>query len=155
MAASRTLGSAGAQFCQQSISCSFRHAQLAPRASRALWERQSQFPHRSSRRGYASSAATDARSLSTRLKNLFLGTAISASLILGYFYITDTRAGVHQWLVVPALRWLYPDAEDAHEAGTRALRALYSFGLHPRERTDPDKDNGLQIEVRNHPGCCV
>jgi dihydroorotate dehydrogenase len=142
-------------FRQNSLIRSLRHVQLSSRTSRALRERQLQLPLRSTRRGYASSAATDARSFSTRLKNLFLGTAISASLILGYFYVTDTRAGVHQWLVVPALRWLYPDAEDAHEAGTRALRALYSFGLHPRERTGPDKDNGLQIEVGNYPRCCV
>ncbi|MCJ1393352.1 Dihydroorotate dehydrogenase (quinone), mitochondrial [Xylographa bjoerkii] len=104
-------------------------------------------------RRYASTAqevATDARSLVTRLKNLFLGTAIGASLILGYLYITDTRAGVHQWIIVPSIRWLYDDAEDAHEAGTKALKALYEFGLHPRERGSEDKADDLAVEVFGH-----
>ena len=102
-------------------------------------------PHR----GYASRpevGAADARSLVTRLKNLVFGTAIGASLILGYYYITDTRASVHRWLAVPSLRWIYPDAEEAHEAGTKALKALYEFGLHPRERADEGGD--LEVEVR-------
>ncbi|MCJ1383999.1 Dihydroorotate dehydrogenase (quinone), mitochondrial [Xylographa soralifera] len=94
--------------------------------------------------------ATDSRSLVTRLKNLFLGTAIGASLILGYLYITDTRAGVHQWIVVPSIRWFYDDAEDAHEAGTKALKALHEFGLHPRERGSEDKGGDLTVEVFGH-----
>jgi len=100
-------------------------------------------------RGYTSppmGSAADARSPVTRLKNLLLGTAIGASLIVGYYYITDTRASFHQWLVVPLLRWVYPDAEDAHEAGTVALKALYEFGLHPRERTT--ESGGMEVEVR-------
>jgi hypothetical protein len=82
----------------------------------------------------ASTAAADARSLVTRLKNLLFGSSIFLFGAFSYLYITDTRAGVHQWLAVPALRWVYPDAEDAHHAGTKTLKALYSFGLHPRER---------------------
>ncbi|KAI9774687.1 MAG: Dihydroorotate dehydrogenase (quinone), mitochondrial [Geoglossum simile] len=69
---------------------------------------------------------------------LFLG--------LGWYYVTDTRAGVHRWLVVPALRWWYRDAEEAHEAGTKALRALWELGLHPREREDVD-GGVLEVEV--------
>ncbi|MCJ1434159.1 Dihydroorotate dehydrogenase (quinone), mitochondrial [Xylographa pallens] len=98
----------------------------------------------------AQDVATDSRSLVTRLKNLFLGTAIGASLILGYFYITDTRAGVHQWVVVPSIRWFYDDAEDAHEAGTKALKALYEFGLYPRERGSEDEADDLTVEVFGH-----
>ncbi|MCJ1416432.1 Dihydroorotate dehydrogenase (quinone), mitochondrial [Xylographa parallela] len=104
-------------------------------------------------RRYASTAqevATNSRSLVTRLKNLFLGTAIGASLILGYFYVTDTRAGVHQWVVVPSIRWFYDDAEDAHEAGTKALKALYEFGLYPRERGSEDRNDDLTVEVFGH-----
>ena len=86
----------------------------------------------------------------TRLKNLFLGTAIGASLFLGYLYITDTRAGVHQWVVVPSIRWFYDDAEDAHEASTKALKALYEFGLHPRERGNQDKADDLTVEVSRY-----
>ena len=102
-------------------------------------------------RRHASNAretATEARSFVTRLKNFLIGTTVGASLILGYLYITDTRAGVHQWIVVPSLRWLYDDAEDAHEAGTKALKALYSLGLHPRERGNSDSAGDLSVEVR-------
>lgn len=41
---------------------------------------------------------------------------------------------------VPTLRWLYPDAEDAHHIGTQTLKTLYSFGLHPRERPSKSED---------------
>ncbi|KAH7323537.1 hypothetical protein BKA65DRAFT_360579, partial [Rhexocercosporidium sp. MPI-PUGE-AT-0058] len=63
-------------------------------------------------------------------------------------YVTDTRASAHQWLVVPALRWIYPDAEDAHHHGTQTLKALYSFGLHPRERNSKAQDSkGVDLSV--------
>ena len=93
--------------------------------------------------------ATDAKSLGTRLKNLFLGSALGLFLVFGYYYVTDTRAGIHQWLVVPSLRWIYDDAEEAHEAGTKALKSLYEFGLHPRERGNGDAVGDLQVEVRS------
>lgn len=107
-------------------------------------------PHRPSCR-YASTTTavglTESRSLVARLKNLFYGTSIAVFLVFSYYYVTDTRAGVHQWVVVPSLRWFYDDAEDAHEAGTRALKRLYEFGIHPRERGNPDKDGVLKVEV--------
>lgn len=93
--------------------------------------------------------ATDARSLGTRLTNLFLGSAIGLFLVIGYYYVTDTRAGIHQWVVVPSLRWIYDDAEEAHEVGTKALKGLYEFGLHPRERGNGDAVGDLQVEVRS------
>jgi dihydroorotate dehydrogenase len=89
----------------------------------------------------ASTTAGEAGSIVTRLKNLLFGTSLSLFAVFSYLYITDTRAGVHQWLAVPALRWFYPDAEDAHHTGTKALKALYSFGLHPRERNSKDQDS--------------
>ena len=55
--------------------------------------------------------------------------------------------GVHQWIVVPSLRWIYDDAEEAHEAGTKSLKALYQFGLHPRERGKADEAGDLEVEV--------
>lgn len=92
-----------------------------------------------------------ARSSYTRLKNFIVGTAAVFVLSFGYLYVTDTRAGVHQWLVIPSLRWFYSDAEDAHEAGTRILKALYAAGVHPRERGDPDAVRGdLRVEVFGH-----
>ena len=107
----------------------------------------------SSRHASTSAAAADASSLVTRLKNLLYGTSLSLFAVFGYLYITDTRAGVHQWLVVPAIRYVYPDAEDAHHAGTQALRTLYSFGIHPRERhsrAQDSKDADLSVEVFGH-----
>ena len=68
---------------------------------------------------------------------LVLGTA-------GYFYATDTRASIHHWLAVPLIQTLYPDAEDAHSAGTRALGALWKRGLYPRERSSVA---GLEVDV--------
>lgn len=50
--------------------------------------------------------------------------------------------------MVPSLRWIYDDAEEAHEAGTKALKALYEFGLHPRERGNADSAGDLEVEVR-------
>ena len=67
--------------------------------------------------------------------------------MFGYYYVTDTRSSVHRWLAVPALRWIYEDAEDAHEAGIKALKGLHAFGVHPRERGDPDLAGDLEIEV--------
>jgi len=85
---------------------------------------------------------------STRLKNFFYGASLTFFIAFGYLYITDTRAGAHQWLVVPAIRLLYPDAEDAHHIGTKSLKVLYSFGLHPRERTSTSAEkNAADISV--------
>ena len=90
----------------------------------------------------------DSSSLITRLKNVFLGTTISLGLLFTYFYITDVRAGIHHWGVVPSLRWIYDDAEEAHEVGTASLRALYKWGLHPRERGNVAQN--LEVEIFGH-----
>lgn len=82
-----------------------------------------------------------------RVKNIFLGTGIGILMFFGYYYITDTRATAHQWLVPPALRWIYKDAEEAHHAGTKLLKTLYGFGLHPRERESVDALGDLEVEV--------
>ncbi|KAL8847773.1 MAG: hypothetical protein Q9221_007221 [Calogaya cf. arnoldii] len=98
----------------------------------------------------STNTAQDARPLVTRLKNLLLGTTIGLSLILGYYYVIDTRSSIHEYLVIPLLRWWYPDAEDAHEFGNRALKALGRFGLQPRERGDPDAKGDLTVEIFGH-----
>lgn len=98
----------------------------------------------------ASSAATDARSAATRTKNFIYGTAITIGLSFGYLYVTDTRSSIHEWLVVPVFRQIYPDGEDAHHAGTKVVKALYSFGMHPRERGNPDAAGDLEVEVFGH-----
>ena len=97
-----------------------------------------------------SEVATDARSFATRTKNFIYGTSLVLALSFGYLYATDTRSSYHEWLTVPALRLIFPDAEDAHKAGTSALQTMWRFGVHPRERGDPDADGELQVEVFGH-----
>jgi dihydroorotate dehydrogenase len=98
-------------------------------------------------RRLASTSAAEASSLVTRLKNLLYGTSLALFLGFSYLYATDTRAGIHQWLIVPSLRILYPDAEAAHEAGIKILKALYASNLHIRERGNEDEKGDLAVTV--------
>ncbi|KAJ4360307.1 Dihydroorotate dehydrogenase (quinone), mitochondrial [Didymosphaeria variabile] len=98
----------------------------------------------------ASTAATDAHTAANRTKNFVYGTALTFALSFGYLYVTDTRSSVHEWLVVPVLRQIYPDGEDAHRAGTKIVKALHSFGLNPRERGSPDAAGDLAVELFGH-----
>ncbi|KAF2623704.1 FMN-linked oxidoreductase [Macroventuria anomochaeta] len=98
----------------------------------------------------ANEAATNAQSTGARTKNFVHGTLLAIGLSSGYLYVTDTRSSIHEWLVVPALRQIYPDGEDAHHAGTRMLVALHSFGMNPRERGDADTKGDLAVEVFGH-----
>ena len=81
----------------------------------------------------------------TRAKSIAISSTAIFVLAAGYCYVTDTRASVHRWMVVPVMRWLYPDAEAAHYAGTQALKGLWNLGLHPRERGG--LDDGISVEV--------
>jgi dihydroorotate dehydrogenase len=79
------------------------------------------------------------------------GAGLVVFLSFGFLYVTDTRASIHQWLVVPALRLIHADPEEAHHAGARYVKALYDFGLHPRERGNEDQKLGdLKVEVFGH-----
>lgn len=62
------------------------------------------------------------------------GGLLAASVCAAALYATDTRASAHRWLVPRLLRVAFPDAEDAHHAGTAAMQLLYRLGLHVRER---------------------
>ncbi|KAK3697949.1 Dihydroorotate dehydrogenase (quinone), mitochondrial [Vermiconidia calcicola] len=96
-------------------------------------------------------ASSDTAPTGTRLKNFIYGTGIILVTAFGYLYITDTRASIHQWLIVPTLRLLHSDPEEAHHAGIRYIKALYDFNLHPRERSKRDEEVGdLKIEVFGH-----
>ncbi|KAH7382443.1 hypothetical protein DE146DRAFT_668768 [Phaeosphaeria sp. MPI-PUGE-AT-0046c] len=106
--------------------------------------------HASTEAVIASQNATNIRSAGTRTKNLIFGTVLTLGLSFGYLYVTDTRASIHEWLVVPALRQMYPDGEEAHHAGTRMLKALHSFGLNPRERGNADASGDLAVQVFGH-----
>ncbi|KAJ4380414.1 Dihydroorotate dehydrogenase (quinone), mitochondrial [Neurospora sp. IMI 360204] len=92
-------------------------------------------------------AVADPSILPRRLKYSAYAAALAAVLGVGYYYATDTRASVHQYLVPPLLRTIYPDAEEAHHVGTAALKGLYEVGLHIRERV-PEYPNGpLSVNV--------
>lgn len=98
----------------------------------------------------ATEAATTARSTGTRAKNFVYGSLLALGGTFGYLYVTDTRASIHEWLVVPALRLIYPDGEEAHHAGTHMLKVLHSFGMNPRERGVADSQGDLAVEVFGH-----
>jgi dihydroorotate dehydrogenase len=128
---------------------------LRVRPSIALY-RPSQRPfrhpqrHASTETAAATQTATNIRSTGTRTKNIIFGTVLAFTLSFGYLYVTDTRASIHEWLLVPALRQIYPDGEDAHHAGNRILKALHSLGLNPRERGNDDAAGDLAVEVFGH-----
>lgn len=94
-----------------------------------------------------SEAARSASALTRRLRNLVYGTSFVLILTFSYLYGTDTRAGIHRWLIPRSLRWIYDDAEEAHHAGKKALKTLHEFGLNPRERGNPDQNGDLKVEV--------
>ena len=96
-------------------------------------------------------ASTSSSRSGPGLRGYFLATTAFLTLSAGYLYITDTRASVHSWLAVPVLRYLVPDAEDAHEAGTQALKKLKALNLNPRERLNDDAKLGdLSTTVFGH-----
>lgn len=86
----------------------------------------------------------------SRIRNLLLAPILATGVLLGYYYITDTRSSVHRWLAVPLIRTIYRDPEDAHVGGIQLLERLYRFGLHPRERGRPDDAGDLSVEVFKH-----
>ncbi|KAJ6169196.1 hypothetical protein N7497_002039 [Penicillium chrysogenum] len=79
-------------------------------------------------------------------KKALYGASLALTLLVGYIYGTDTRASIHRYGVVPLIRLLWPDAEDAHHIGVENLKMLYQYGLHPRERGEPDRDGALATE---------
>ncbi|RAL16453.1 dihydroorotate dehydrogenase 2 [Aspergillus homomorphus CBS 101889] len=81
------------------------------------------------------------------LKRTVIGTTLAVGVLVGYVYATDTRASVHRYGVVPLVRMLFPDAEDAHHFGVDILKTLYKYGLNPRERGNPDGDGSLVTKV--------
>lgn len=92
-------------------------------------------------------ASTATNPPSNRLRNFVYGTSGILLLSFGYFYVTDTRASLHKYVVPFAQRTVFSDAEDAHHAGVAALRELYAFGLHPRERGESDVDGALAVDL--------
>lgn len=105
-------------------------------------------------RRYESTTATATRATTSAGSSVIAyvyGAGLVLFLSFGFLYVTDTRASIHQWLVVPALRLIHADPEEAHHSGIRYVKALYDFGLHPRERGTEDQQLGdLKVEVFGH-----
>ncbi|KAK8050937.1 dihydroorotate dehydrogenase [Apiospora rasikravindrae] len=91
------------------------------------------------------SAPRTASYTASRAKILLYSTILATSGYLAYFYATDTRASVHQWIVPRLIRTVWPDAEDAHDVGVQAMKALYPVNLHVRERSGAHADAGLGL----------
>ncbi|KIX02432.1 dihydroorotate dehydrogenase (fumarate) [Rhinocladiella mackenziei CBS 650.93] len=89
-------------------------------------------------------------SFTSHLLNGFYGATLILGLGIIYVYVTDIRASAHRYIVIPALRLVYRDPEEAHHAGNRILKSLWEFNLHPRERGDPDRYNDLEVEIFGH-----
>lgn len=124
-----------------------RHVRLAPRLPSADGLRHAH-PSQTLPRRFASTEAQSAGG--SKILNFFYGTTLLVGFGIIYVYITDTRASVHKYVVVPTLRWIYRDPEKAHEAGNYGLKSLWQLGLYPRERGDPDQKGDLTIEVFGH-----
>lgn len=95
------------------------------------------------------SASTNQQAAPTasRLVNFFYGTTLVLGLGIVYVYVTDTRASAHRYVVIPALRLIYRDPEEAHHAGNHVLKSLWEVGIHPRERGNPDGKKDLETEI--------
>jgi hypothetical protein len=76
-----------------------------------------------------------------RLRNLSLGIVTLSVATFSVFYLLDSRAAAHRYILTPILRLLTPDPEDAHRIAVLALK----YGLHPKD-TKPD-DARLAVEV--------
>jgi dihydroorotate dehydrogenase len=92
-------------------------------------------------------ASTTSNPHPNRIRTLLYGSALVAVTSLGYIYITDTRSSLHRYVFPPILRAVFPDAEDAHHGTITTLKELYAFGIHPRDRSSPDNDGLLAVEV--------
>jgi dihydroorotate dehydrogenase len=82
----------------------------------------------------AASTSSAPGAAASRLRTTLYVTGAVVSGFVVYVYATDTRAFVHRYVVPPLLRYIYPDAEEAHNAAVSSMKNLYELGLHPRER---------------------
>ncbi|KAI1273217.1 hypothetical protein F5Y07DRAFT_377321 [Xylaria sp. FL0933] len=87
-------------------------------------------------------STTTAPPVGSRVRAALLVTTAALSGVAIYIYTTDTRAFFHRYVVPPLLRFVYPDAEEAHNAAVSSMKNLYSFDLHPRERASMIAGNG-------------
>lgn len=74
------------------------------------------------------------RNTAVRSKNLLYGSLILILSGGGFYYATDTRASIHQYILPRLIRRLYPDAEDGHYSTIKLLSKLHALSIGPRER---------------------
>jgi dihydroorotate dehydrogenase len=98
-------------------------------------------PNSAAKRYQSTASSSDAPS---RLPAILYGTAALAVGGLAWYLITDVRFSAHRYITVPALRWWFEDAEEAHHAGVKGLKVLDRIGLGPRDRCT---EGGLEVEV--------
>ncbi|KAI3332548.1 hypothetical protein F4824DRAFT_288399 [Ustulina deusta] len=113
----------------------------APRQLHRIWI---------SHRAASTSASTTAPPFAPRARTALLATSLALSGVAIYIYTTDTRAFFHRYVIPPLLRFVYPDAEDAHNAAVASMKNLYSLNLHPRERASilaANGDPGISVSV--------
>ncbi|KAI1364604.1 hypothetical protein F5Y08DRAFT_306380 [Xylaria arbuscula] len=91
-----------------------------------------------------STSTTAGPAVGSRARTALLVTTATLTGAVLYIYTTDTRAFFHRYVVPPLLRFVYPDAEEAHNAAVSSMKNLYSLNLHPRERASVLTTNGDQ-----------
>ncbi|TGJ82808.1 hypothetical protein E0Z10_g5984 [Xylaria hypoxylon] len=101
-----------------------------------------QAPRQLPRISQRAASTTTASPLASRARTAIFVTSIALSGVVVYIYTTDTRAFFHHYVVPPLLRFVYPDAEDAHNAAVSSMKNLYNLKLHPRERASILTANG-------------
>ncbi|KAH8164020.1 hypothetical protein CIB48_g4233 [Xylaria polymorpha] len=99
-----------------------------------------QLPRTYQRASSTSSTTGPSTASGLRAAAFVAGAALSGVAV--YIYTTDTRAFFHRYVVPPLLRFIYPDAEEAHNAAVLSMKNLYSLNLHPRERASVLTTNG-------------
>ncbi|KAI1176060.1 hypothetical protein F4777DRAFT_548276 [Nemania sp. FL0916] len=113
-------------------------------AARPAVPRQTQTLRQLSRvqqRAASTESTTGSSAISRARTALFLTSAVLSGTVI-YIYATDTRAFFHRHVIPPLLRFVYPDAEEAHNAAVSSMRNLYNLNLHPRERGSALTTNG-------------
>ncbi|KAI5286398.1 Dihydroorotate dehydrogenase (quinone), mitochondrial, partial [Ascosphaera aggregata] len=105
--------------------------------------------HASSSSSSSAAAAATVPPVNKSSKRNYRAVVAAASVIsaVGYFYLTDNRSSAHQYIIPPLVRFLIPDGERAHEFTINFLKNSYKFGLHPRERGNPDAYGDLMVNI--------
>lgn len=85
------------------------------------------------------------------LKTILFATAAAGSAVVIVHICTDTRfSTLHKHIVVPAIRKIFPDGEEAHHYSTQAMKTMGKLGINIRERGNLDQAGDLAVEIFGH-----